>query len=403
MDVGPACVNGDAREVVWSASVTVRGGHAAAPATALSYRVPPEHGALLSTTLDAALVGLLIPAMHSGEDLHLDGPVSSHLLGAANSSLQESLRVVIPRLRRIHVSSSSRVPGTAPAEGVATGFSAGVDSYFTVLRHRDASSLHGTALTHLVHSNVGSHGINGREVFAARTARLIRPAGELGISLVPVDSNLSEFYRLPFQQTHSLRNASIAHLLAGGIGRYLSSSTGSDRDARLMETGDIASADNIILPLLSTPTVQVESAGGDTSRFRKTLLLTQSPSTFSTLQVCAKSRIDAKNCSMCWKCLRTMVTLDVLGSLEEYSESFDLTRYRLLRQPYLIWELASDNLLTRDLLDEASAAGYFPLHRAERWRFLSPPLQRLQRLGMWARARAPRGLITRARRTWNRL
>ena len=51
----------------------------------LWFSLPREHeGALCTTRLDAFLVGLLYPAMYSGEDVHLDGCVSEKLLDNIN-------------------------------------------------------------------------------------------------------------------------------------------------------------------------------------------------------------------------------------------------------------------------------------------------------------------------------
>lgn len=46
----------------------------------LWYRLNDEYGNLLSDSSDAFLVGLLIPAMALGEDIHIKGKISDRLL-----------------------------------------------------------------------------------------------------------------------------------------------------------------------------------------------------------------------------------------------------------------------------------------------------------------------------------
>jgi len=41
------------------------------------------------------------------------------------------------------------------------------------------------------------------------------------------------------------------------------------------------------------------------------------------------------NCSMCWKCMRTVVTLDALGKLEDFSAVFDRATYERALKSYL--------------------------------------------------------------------
>ena len=45
------------------------------------------------------------------------------------------------------------------------------------------------------------------------------------------------------------------------------------------------------------------------------------------LNVCGDQETIEKNCSVCTKCRRTMITLDLLGVLDKFSGVFDLTKY----------------------------------------------------------------------------
>ena len=185
----------------------------------LWYRVEERLADLLTTSSDAALVALLIPAMAAGEDIHLDGEVSERLYHSLAGPYQDLLRAVIPPLHRIAIHASGfQAPRARPA-AVATGLSCGIDSYCLLLDHFFAEDPVGGKVTHLLFNNVGSHGKDGERVFRQRLARVAPVAARIGLPLVAVDSNLDEFYGagLSFIQTHTPRNASVALLLQGGI------------------------------------------------------------------------------------------------------------------------------------------------------------------------------------------
>ncbi len=137
----------------------------------LWYAVEKEHAGLLTDLSDAALVGLLIPAMAAGEDIHLDGEVSERLW-------QEPLRTIPAAPALHHSDACDPSPFTPPsfraprprAAGVATGFSGGIDSFCVLADHYYAEASGDRKVTHLLFNNVGSHGRAGRTLFQERLA-----------------------------------------------------------------------------------------------------------------------------------------------------------------------------------------------------------------------------------------
>src|SRR5690606_19883688 len=108
-------------------------------------------------------------------------------------------------------------------------------------------------LTHLLFYNVGSHLAGGRELFLQRLRRIQVFADHVGLPLVPVDSNLDEFYSkagLGFASTFTVRNVSAALVLQGGLKTYLYASGYRYQDCRVGQSRDIAIADPVLLPLL---------------------------------------------------------------------------------------------------------------------------------------------------------
>ena len=52
------------------------------------------------------------------------------------------------------------------------------------------------------------------------------------------------------------------------------------------------------------------------------------------VNVCVGSTSSANNCSLCHKCMRTQLTLDILHRLEDFNEVFILDRFRKKRFKY---------------------------------------------------------------------
>ena len=61
------------------------------------------------------------------------------------------------------------------------------------------------------------------------------------------------------------------------------------------------------------------------------------------LNVCCRHsddpNVDEKNCRECAKCNRTLIALDAMGKLTEYSKVFDLNKYKKNKRK-ILWQLA---------------------------------------------------------------
>src|SRR5690606_21978448 len=117
-----------------------------------------KYGELVSDRSDAALVALLIPAMVLGEDIYLDGEVSEKLLYNLSYRVQKIVKSLIPRLTIVKIYPSKINSNQFNAKGVATGFSAGIDSFSVLADHYYHSTSQNYTITHLLFNNVGSHG-----------------------------------------------------------------------------------------------------------------------------------------------------------------------------------------------------------------------------------------------------
>ncbi len=331
----------------------------------LWYSVPKAFGDLFSTRADAALVALLIPAMAEGEAIEIDGTVSPRLHYNAAVALQGVLQDVVPRLHVVEVRPNDVAPAAGMAAGVATGFSGGVDSFCVVADHYLDPQPGAYRLTHLLFHDVGSHEHYvgdetpaGASLFRTRFERLVPAAEEMGLPFIPVASNLARFYRKHgFQLTHTPRNASVALALQAGLGCYMYAASYGYRDIHLGPSLDTANSDLVTLPMMSTEAMDMFSVGTEQPRLQKALRLDRIELARKYLDVCVEFT-DRTNCSVCWKCMRLLLALEIAGKLEPFADIFDLDAYRRERDDFIATMLHSDVAFEVDIRALAEERGF---------------------------------------------
>jgi len=327
----------------------------------LWYSVPHRYEEyLLPGRVDSFVLGLLLPAMRDGEDIHADGLMSEKLFFNLTRHYSRLLSIAAPALRPVRLL-PGQLEGRAPAPGpgVAVGFSAGVDSFSALADHFLGPVPDGFRVTHLFFDNVGSHGIGGRRLFEERYARILALADELSLPVVKVDSNLDEVMAgFDHEFDHGIRNMSAALILQRLFRRYLYASTHRFEDCNVRGARWMSILDPAVLHLLSTEATECVSVGCQYSRVEKTARIAELPITWRHLDVCIAERVG--NCSRCWKCCRTMLTLEMLGKLELYRGVFDLDIWKRNRVDFMGRVLARDFPLAREIVESA------PRYR---WRF----------------------------------
>ncbi|WP_426323410.1 hypothetical protein [Microbacterium sp. E-13] len=351
----------------------------------LWFSVAADHAELLSDRADHVAVALLLPAMRYGRDLRIGGVVTDSLLHRLNHDVQALVRDVHPQYRAVTVTADERAPALATASGVATGFSGGVDSFATLTEYASGAGVPATLrVTHLLNNNVGAHGDGGRTLWRRRVDALRPVAADLGLPFVRVDSNLDEHYpRMGFMQTVTLRNAAVMHLLGGGIGRSYHASEGTFRHLRMPPPhGDISLAGAMLFPLLSTPGLTLESTSSGMSRIERTLALVGRPYS-RYLDVCIDADSDREtNCSRCWKCMRTMLTLEIAGRLDDFvPDVFVRGPYEARRPQYYAELMSSVEPNDIELVEFGDRNGW-------KWGALARGRAAARRAKRWARERA---------------
>lgn len=277
---------------------------------------------------EPALATLLMPAMTEGGSLAFDDPISARLLRnqAEFQSVQRAWSSHWPfggSLREVEVRAPSRpAPGPAERGRVATFFSGGVDSWAAVLSNPE--------LTDLVFAR-GLDLIPGSPQHAALAdeveARLREAAGELGLPLHVVDTNLRTFSDplVRWETFVPSALAAIALFLAPSFERVLIA-TDLEHD-RQIPIGPARLIDH----LWSTEGLEVADWGGRFSRTERLETIVDHPLVQRTLRVCWQNPGGAYNCGRCGKCLLTTIALEAIGArgkIRTFPAELDLSPLR---------------------------------------------------------------------------
>ena len=329
--------------------------------TSIYYRVPSEYGYyLVDEVVDAFLLIVLLPAILTRQDIHVKAPISQdlsfqlqngllYLLSSVFKTSEERLINII--LEHTPVSDSIFKDSFANA----CGCSLGVDSLSAIKYLTSTHCPSGFKLSHLTYFNIGALGEYdvelANQVFRTNLVLIQDYARHLSLPLVTVESNSSILYTdlLDFEQTHSLRNACAVIALKKLFKRYYYASSFPIDRFKLTNTS-MSFFDSLLLPMLSSPSLSFYVVDLGKSRTEKTSFISDDPFVQHSLYVCWKdiisngnpllmgelSKVPYLNCTRCDKCLRTVLTLDILGVLDKFSALFDLDYYRTHRQAYLL-------------------------------------------------------------------
>ena len=260
---------------------------------------------------DPFLPVALIPAMRRKWTISVEGPVSSKLLQGADV-VQQLMTDWYSDFGKVELQSRTMVaPPVSDQTGVASFFSGGVDSFYTLQQHLEEIShlifVHGFDIP-LSHSK-------DREK-AAASAR--KAADQLGLPLIEVETNLRQFGQPHVSWPHAYFGAglaAVALLLSPRFKRvYLPASVSRDQ---LVPMGSHPDLD----PRWSNEQMRLIHDGLDATRFEKIQSIGAWDVARKRLRVCYQLNTEHLNCGRCRKCLWTMMMLRASGDLDQV-ESF---------------------------------------------------------------------------------
>ena len=289
---------------------------------------------------DAFLIGVLNYAMRFNHNIVCKAPVTEELLYSINEYLLPSLAINDKALSLIAISAPTEAEPMKNAGGVGTGLSCGVDSFHAIhnLKNSKYKSMN---LTHLCTNSVGSfhrgyakYGMNRARDDVRKLA--VQVAEELNLPLIISDSNIKKHFDISFGLAHTYYSMFAVYCLQKLWKIYYYSSGVMFSDFTLKENSknDTAFYDLLTLHCFSTHNLQLYSEGATEDRLEKTRTIINDELAQKYLHVCCTK---GYNCGVCLKCRRTLLTLDILGKLDEFKESFNIDYYKAHRNEYLNW------------------------------------------------------------------
>jgi hypothetical protein len=366
----------------------------------LFYETTRDFAADLTCDPHAFLVGAILPAIKRGEQrIAIDAPICPELRNGVMIAL-EWLREwsLLEHSIRIEASTQVRYP-QAIQPRAASFLSGGVDSLAILRANRlDFPLDHPGAFKDclFVHGfDIGGLDESGLELaayeMALRAASVM--AQDAGATLIPVYTNVRRLYddvHFWIYQFHGAALASVAHAFSH---RLTSVSVASGfRLSNLVA----AATHPLIEPNFSSMNLRIRHEGILYSRLDRVRLLSDWQVALDNLRVCTKNPSGLLNCGECEKCLRTMLELLALGSLEK-STAFP---YRDVSPEMLA------NIRLSQPYQEGWYADLIPLLTAQGRLDLVEVIQKkravLQKRLAWKEERDWKGVIKRLDRKWLR-
>lgn len=307
----------------------------------LYFAVPIEYKEYLcEERADAFVVAMLWYAMVTGSDIESAAPMSEKMVFHITRYLIPALCTDEKGYRRIKILGPTTDKPYNNAGGVGTGMSCGVDSFYSMHEYTKPDTPEKYRLTHLTYFNMGAIFHPNRsekkqysiKEFYDTTDRMSdekrenarQVSEQAGLSMVYVKSNLdSDYYRGAYGHTAVYRNSAMALSLQGLFAVYYNSSGGWPGYFDLTLTEGSQHYEALLCTCFSTESLSFILSDYVT-RAEKTIAIADDKLAQKYLDVC----FCFNNCGKCSKCIRTLVTLDIIGKVDQFCGLFDVEHFK---------------------------------------------------------------------------
>ena len=299
------------------------------------FSVEEEYGPYLTDDrLDAFVVGFLTTAMGLGEDICCEAPVTKRLYYQLTTYLIPTMAAAMEIYHPIELRAPLTEESLPCEKAVATGWTGGVDSMYTLMTHMQAEEPT-RRLTHLLIANVGTLESEHNTQLLQHMAQKAREgiAAETGLKVVSVDSNLQLLQSENYLAVAAFRLPAAVLALQKLFGVFLNS---AGYEFSKFSFAQENSAYYELLPLccFETDCTVFYSTGGQTPRIKKLEELAEFPYARRYLHPCIYPPT-GNNCGKCGKCVRTIGALYAIGKLELFREVFDIEEFHQNKTAYL--------------------------------------------------------------------
>lgn len=302
----------------------------------LWYQVDSEYDKyLVDDRSDTFLVAILPHLMAHSKD---NNPTKVYAENAISEKLYYYLtEIYLPALANftdmyhkieLHCKTTSEVIETAGAVG--TGISGGVDSFYTIVTHKQ-HKLNKYTLTHGMYINLNAEG-KDQVIFTRDDPKVI--CMESGIQYLYMETNLLTLYGKVTDVTNIFMVTSCAMALQKLFSVYLISGAYPFSHFK-WDAHNASNFDIVSCTCLSTNSLEFILTGCDLKRVDKVKKIADNPVVKKHLFICSTPVEDGKNCSKCAKCTQTMLEYYVNGDREKAKDLFDWTYFD--KNPSYYW------------------------------------------------------------------
>lgn len=363
----------------------------------LWYAVDQKYGEdLCVDRADAFLLSMLHFSLASGTDIKSDVPVSAELMYHIQTEIIPHM--CIGPFRKINVEAPVTYEIFSSKGAAATGMSCGIDSFFTVWQNTQESIPDNFKVKYLTFFNVGAiNGVFTENVDLNRRNQLMlefskKKADEakivadvMGLELIFINSNISDYYRGMLVNSAHYRNCGTAMLMQGLWNKYYYSSAGfMPDDIKYDLCDDPAFQEAMLLPWFSNGTISFISAGHAYSRIQKTAILADYNLAQKFLNVCDRDM----NCGKCIKCKRTISSLLALNKLDNFEQCFDVPSIKRDINYYKMYIFFKRKMHYYDeIFDAAQKKGFYTRLERILYSVLYIPYSILHKNKFWEKSR----------------
>jgi hypothetical protein len=292
---------------------TIERGAAGDPAE-IYYEYGLGDGESIEPTADPFAAAMLLPAMFAGEPLEIVPPVSPQTR-VNLARLRDMFHAWWPEFARVEIRCGGVSPLAPARPRSATFFSGGVDSFYSLLKHRSGDGTLPAPLTHIVFMRGVETRLERIQGFDASEAWVGAVARATGVVRITGETNIRTVFQVGGGKFHWENHYYGSALASVGLALYPAVScvcipSGYSYN-HLVAHGSTALGDE----MFSTESVRLVHDGGEVARPVKLAkaLEWDRDLVLDHLRVCITNRGGAYNCGKCYKCVRTAVPLRVLG------------------------------------------------------------------------------------------
>ena len=285
----------------------------------LWFSFPEKFEPYITPRIEAFLLGILVPAMYYEEDIELRGPFSPMLAYNLRDFMFLFHKKFGLSLINIHYQSLEVYQPNLEPKGRMCSFSGGVDSMFSLYSHlTENEPIEEARVTHglFIHGfNDFDVALNDPKYFERIQKSYLEMFREQGLELVVAKSNAYFFskFRINWDIGHIPTQIAFAYLLSNLVERFYHPTDGDD-----VETSEL---DPWYSAFLSNETFNVIDHTIQATRLQKIEAISQWTPANKHLRVCQKwDKQDVEiNCGECYKCLSTMMMIEITGSYNKFT------------------------------------------------------------------------------------